>query len=79
MPQVISDIRVCPLARACDNNSCLMRMVQVHNYPLEPSTEAEKKKALDIEKKFGKGYLPRMDTLFRNGAIQVRCFDFKDK
>ena len=79
MPKEIYDIRVCPLARSCGNNSCLMRMVQVLNYPLEPSTDIERQKAAAIEKKSGKGYLPRMDTLFRGGSIQVRCYDYKDR
>ena len=79
MRRVISDIVVCPIARECNNNSCIMRMTRVFGYLLDPSLSTEKKKAQDIEKKFGKGYLPAMDTLFRDGGIQVICKDFKDK
>lgn len=79
MEKVISDVRLCPIARECRNNRCIMRMMKVFNYPIDPSLDSERKKARDVESKYGVGYLPKMETLFRDGSIQIICKDFKDK
>lgn len=79
MDRVISDIRICPIARDCRNNSCIMRMIKVFNYTLEPSIDSERQKVKDIESKFGKGHVPKMKTLFKDGMIQVICEGFKNK
>ncbi len=63
MRRIISDVLLCPLARECGNNPCLLRMVGAFNYPISPSIQSERDKARDIEKRVGsKGYVPAMET-----------------
>jgi hypothetical protein len=76
--KTISSIGLCPLARECRNNVCLLRADKIHGYPLTPSTKDEQNKAKEIESKIGKTYLPQFITQLRDGKVDVVCPDFTD-
>ena len=76
--KVISSFNLCPLARECRNNVCMLRANKIRNYPLTPSTKQEQDLAKSIEKEIGRVYLPRFETILRNDHIQVICPDFME-
>lgn len=76
--RVISSIMLCPIARECKNNVCILRADKVHGYPLTASTKAEQDKAKEIEKRIGRTYLPQFTTQLRDNKVDVICPDFMD-
>lgn len=76
--KVIASIPLCPLARECKNNVCVLRAEKVYGYPITPSTKQEQEKAIEIEKKIGRTYFPYLETQLRNGKVNVICPDFME-
>jgi hypothetical protein len=68
----------CGLVKTCDNHSCIFNMMD-KGYQLTPTGAGQHNKNQQLERLYGKGFVPMMREIFRDGFIDVVCDLFIDK